>query len=99
MSESKEARRKRSGAARAVKVPKGVQPKADLIRSLTRQIERLAAHFRSNPKHWRSYPAKEGLRIKHQQRAEVLRALREQAPAAHEAIMIELNLTKRRIVT
>lgn len=85
--------------AREIIIPRGVVPKADLVRALTRQMERLATHFRGNPKHWRSYGAKEALRMKHQQRADVLHALQQQAPSVYAALVAELNLEQRRIST
>lgn len=85
--------------AREVTVPAGVAPKVDLIRKLSRQMKRMADHFRSNVKRWRSYGAKEALRIKHQQRAEALEALKAQAPRVYEALTTELNLVQQRKIT
>lgn len=87
----------RPPVARPFIVPKGLQPKIDAVRRLTRDIARIAAHFGRDSRHWRSPSARKALELKHEQRAAALAALNEQAPEKYQALVLELNLNERSI--
>lgn len=84
--------KRRHDFARKVKIPPSASCRADMVRRLTREIQRIAiGHIGSSPQHWRDQRARKSLEVKINLRAEVLEILREQNPDLYDALCTEIR--------
>ena len=87
------ARSHRLRLERQAKIPKGFQPKVEMLWRLVQEIALARQHFTGNLTHWRDSPARRRLLANRQRVAELLERLRQQD--SKKANVIEQELQKR----
>lgn len=91
------ARPRRLRLARQSKIPKGFQPKVDMIWRLVNELAIARKHFTSDSTHWRDSPARRRLLANRQRIAELLELLRQQDSKQTSVIEQEVNHTLQEI--
>lgn len=87
-----ETKKRRHDFARKVDLPPSPACRADVVRRLTRDIQKIAVrHIGRDPQHWRDQRARKSLEAKINLRAEVLKMLQEQDPGLFNQLRKEIE--------